>query len=247
MAQAKLSMNTTDDRERDLLWIGAVAAFIMVVLTVGQFVSFAVAPPPLEGTAADWFALFQRSWLLGLLAFEALLVIYTVLAIPVSLALFVALRRSGAGLMALFVALTVVGAIAFVMARPGLEMLALSGKYAAASTDTQRAAFLAAGEAMVALFHGTAFEVGYLLGSIEGLILAAVMLRSSVFSRATAYLRLASSVFDFTIFVPGVGLYLSLLSVVFLLIFNILVARRLLQLARFEQKTAAVTKMATTS
>jgi len=83
---------------------------------------------------------------------------------------------------------------------------------------------------MVALFHGTAFQVSYILGSITGFLIAAVMLRSSVFSTTTAYLRIGSSVFDFGIFIPGVGLFISLLSVVFLLVFNILIARRLFQL-----------------
>jgi hypothetical protein len=72
--------------------------------------------------------------------------------------------------------------------------------------------------------------VSYILGSITGLLIAAVMLRSSVFSRTTAYLRIGSSVFDFGIFIPGIGLFISLLSVVFLLMFNILIARRLFQL-----------------
>jgi large-conductance mechanosensitive channel len=83
---------------------------------------------------------------------------------------------------------------------------------------------------MIAMFHGTAFLVSYILGSITGLLIAAAMLRSSVFSRTTAYLRIGSSVFDFGIFIPGVGLFISLFSVLFLLVFNILVARRLLQL-----------------
>ena len=84
---------------------------------------------------------------------------------------------------------------------------------------------------MVAIFHGTAFQVSYILGSITGFLIAAVMLRSGIFSKTTAYLRIGSSVFDFGIFIPGIGLFISLLSVVFLLVFNIMVARRLLQLS----------------
>jgi hypothetical protein len=126
--------------------------------------------------------------------------------------------------------LSVIGGMAFVAARPALEMLSLSQQYAAATTDAHRAAVLAAGETMVAIFHGTAFQVSYLLGSVTGFLIGAAMLRSDVFSRATAYLRIGSSVFDFGIFIPGIGLYISLLSVLFLLAFNILVAHRLLQL-----------------
>ena len=45
-------------------------------------------------------------------------------------------------------------------------------------------------------------------------------------------MRIASSVLDLGIYVPTIGLVLSLLSVVCLLIWTILVARRLLQLGR---------------
>jgi hypothetical protein len=122
------------------------------------------------------------------------------------------------------------------MARPALEMLLLSGEYTVATSDAQRAALLAAGEGMVATFHGTAFQVSYILGAVTGFVLSAVMLKSAVFSKTAAYLRLASSVLDFGIFIPVVGLFISLFSVVFLLVFNILIGRRLLQLGRREHE-----------
>jgi hypothetical protein len=168
--------------------------------------------------------------LLGLLGFEFLLVIYVLLSVLVSVALFAALRSASPSLTALFLVLSVIGSMAFVMARPALEMLYLSNQYSAATTDAQRTAILAAGEAMLAIFHGTAFQVSYFLGSMTGFLIAAAMLRSNIFTPTMAYLRIASSVFDFGIFIPVIGLFISLLSVVFLLVFNILVARRLLQL-----------------
>ncbi len=204
----------------------------MVAITLTQFASFAIAPPPLEGNAGDWFAFFQKSAALGLLGFEALLVVYALLSALVCVALFAALRSASPSLAALFLVLSVVGSIAFVAARPAFEMLSLSKQYAEATTEAQRAAVLAAGEAMVAIFHGTAFQVSYFLGSITGFLIGAAMLRSNIFSRATAYLRIGSSVFDFGLFIPGIGLFISLLSVVFLLAFNLVVARRLLQLGR---------------
>jgi hypothetical protein len=217
---------------KTLYQAGGAAALIMVAITLAQSVVFFVAPPPLEGTAADWFALFQKNALLGLLGFESLLIVYVVLSVLVSLALAVALRRVSQSLTAIFLVLSVIGTMAFIAARPALEMLFLSSEYAAATLDAQRATFLAAGDAMVAIFHGTAFQVSYILGSITGLIIAAVMLRSSIFSKTTAYLRIASSILDLGLFVPTVGLFISLVSIVFLLIFNILIARRLFQLGQ---------------
>jgi hypothetical protein len=221
-----------DPAWKSLYLASGVAALVLVALTLGQFVSYTVAPPPLEGTAAEWFALFQRSAVWGLLAVEALLIVYAVLSVLVSLALCAALWRVSPSLTAPFLLLSLMSGLTFIAARPALEMLALSGQYAAATTDAQRAAFLAAGEGLVATFHGTAFEVSYLLGSVAGLLIAVVMLRSRTFSKTTAYLRLASSVLDFGLVVPGIGLVISLGSVVCLLLFNLLVARRLWQLGR---------------
>ena len=45
-------------------------------------------------------------------------------------------------------------------------------------------------------------------------------------------MRIGSSLFDFGLYVPVVGIYLSIFSVLFLFVWNILVARRLLQLAK---------------
>lgn len=232
MLQTQSRLIPADPAWKGLFGVAGVCALIMVLITLAQVVIFAVAPAPVDGNAGDWFALFQKSELLGLLGFESLLVIYALLSTILSVALFAALRDSSRSLTALFLVLSVVGGMAFVAARPALEMLSLSNQYAAATTDPQRTAILAAGEVLVAIFHGTAFQVSYILGSITGVLIAAAMLRSRVFSRTTAYLRIGSSVFDFGLFLPGIGLFVSLLSVLFLLAFHFLVARRLLQLSR---------------
>ena len=118
------------------------------------------------------------------------------------------------------------------VARPAVEMLSLSRAYGAAGSEADRLALLSAGDAMVAIFHGSAFYVSYVLGSLSGLIVSAVMLKSSVFSKTTAWLRIGSSVCDFGLFIPGVGMYISIFSVFFLFAWNLIVARRLIQLSR---------------
>lgn len=222
--------DTTDDAWKSLYRVGGASALIMAGITLTQAVAFVISPPPLEGTASDWYALFHKSAFLGLLGFEALLIIYVGLSVLVSLALFAALRRTSQSLSAVFLVLSFMGSMAFISARPAVEMLTLSSQYAAATSDTQRATLLAAGTAMLATFHGTAFTVSYALGSITGLVIAGVMLRSRVFGKAIPYLRIASSVLDLGIVVPTIGLFISLVSVMCLLLFNILIGRRLLQL-----------------
>ncbi len=107
-----------------------------------------------------------------------------------SLALFAVLRPASKSLAALFLITSLIGAVLFVMARPAFEMLYLSQQLTAAATDAQKTAILAAGEAMVAGFHGTAYWVSYILGSITGFLIGAAILRASVFGKLTAYLRI---------------------------------------------------------
>jgi len=161
-----------------------------------------------------------------------LMIIYVILSIPVALSLYHVLRRTDPAFMALYVVLSLIGTMSFIAARPAFEMLSLSNQFTTATTEAQKSIFLAAGEATLVTFHGTAFHVSYLLGSLTGLIISIVMLRTTVFSKATAYVRIGSSIFDFGLYVPMVGMYLSIFSVLFLFVWNIMIARRLFQLAR---------------
>lgn len=219
---------------KSLYTIGGIAALLMVLMIVIQLIVFIAAPPPLEGTVTDWFALFQRNSLIGLLDFELLMIVYTLVAVPLSVALYFALKQANQPLMSIFLAFTIIGVGAFIAARPAFEMLSISKQYAAATTEAQRAIYLASGETLIAIFHGTAFQVSYVLGSISGLIISFVMLSSGVFSKGTAYVRIASSIFDFGIFIPGIGTLLSIFAVLLLLVWDILVALRLFQLGRLD-------------
>jgi hypothetical protein len=166
-----------------------------------QLIIFIVGGQP--KTALGWFDLFRDNELAGLLAFEILFVVNAALGIATTLALYVALRRVSESLMAIATALGLVEAVAFIVARPALEMLYLSNQYADASTDAQRAALLAAGEALLATFHGTAFHVGINLFSIYYLIVSIVMLRSNIFGRATAYTGIVAAILNWGLYVPG--------------------------------------------
>ena len=216
--------------------LGGISALLLIVIIIIQGFVSAIAPQPLDGTALDWFRLFQKNYIIGLIDFELLMVVYTILCIPIFLSLYILLRHVSPSWTAIYLVLNVIGVIGFITARPAFEMLYLSNGYSTAATEAQRAIFLAGGEAKLAMFHGTAFHISYLLGSITGLIISLVMLKTNCFSKMTSYVRIASSVFDFGLYVPIVGIYISMFSVVFLFIWNILIARRLFQLAKDTSK-----------
>ena len=89
---------------------------------------------------------------------------------------------------------------------------------------------LAAGEAVAAMRHGMAFHVSYNLANITLIIIPLVMLQSHTFSRITAYAGILAGVIGFGLYVPTVGLYISIISVLFYGVFYVLIARKLFQM-----------------
>ena len=229
--QRASNAENADPRWNSLYTIGAAAALFGVAIIPVQLLVFIAWGQP--DTALGWFELFQNNKLAGLLAFELLFVVNAAVGIATTLALYVALRRVNESFMTIALGLGLLEAVAFVVARPALEMLHLSNQYAAATTDAQRAMFLAAGEAMLATFDGTAFHVGINLFSVYFLIVPIVMLRSNMFGRVTAYLGIAAAILNWGIYVPGeIGFFVFTISILPLAVWNVLIARRLFQLGK---------------
>ncbi len=222
--------NTTDSRWHWLYKVAAMSALVTAVLIVVQMIVFIIWPPP--STAIDYFKLFQDNALLGFLALDLLYVIDNVLLIPILLALYAALRRTNEPFMLIGTALGFVGIAALFASNPAANMHFLSGQYAAAATDAQRALLLAAGEAMLAVNSGTAYHISLILGSVALVIIPIVMLQSKIFSKATAYMGILANVLALGFYVPKIGIYILLFSVIFLFVWYILITRRLFQLGR---------------
>jgi hypothetical protein len=220
----------TDTNWKPLYRVGGAAALITAVLIPAQIIVFVAWPPPLKGTASEWFRLFQENWLHGLLSLDLLLLVDYVLLVPIVLALYVALRGASEPLRAVATALYFVAITAYFASNTAFEMLSLSNQYATATTGAQRSMYLAAGQSMLATFEGTAFQVSYVLASVSGIMVGAVVLRSDVFIRLAAYALIVGDVVGLGLYVPTMGIFLSVISVPVLWIWYVLIARRLIQL-----------------
>jgi hypothetical protein len=221
-----------DSNWRPLYRVAATAALLSAVFIPLQVLVFMAWPPPLEGTVTDWFTLFRDNPLVGLLDLDLLLVADNVILVPIFLALYVLLRRDSESVMAIATALGFLGIVFFIASNPAFEMLSLSDRYAEATTEAQRSTFLAAGEAMLATWQGTTFQAAYILGSVAGIAVGAVMLRSGTFSNVTGWMAILGNAVGFGLYVPVVGVYVSVFSVLFLEIWYVLISRRLLQLGK---------------
>jgi len=140
-------------------------------------------------SAAEWFALLRASPFLGLRNLGLLNILFTVLSIPVSFALYAAHRRTHPAFAGLCLLAALLGAGVFLAGNRAVPRLALAGRWAAAD-ETRRAALAAAGEAMLAVgqSHTPGTFLAFLLSTAAGVGLSVVMLRAGVFSRASAVL-----------------------------------------------------------
>jgi Domain of unknown function (DUF4386) len=237
-----IDAGTSDSTWNPLYRFAGVTALIVAAFIPIQALLFIAWPPP--SAVGDYFTLFQHNRLVGLLDLDLLMIVDEVLMIPLLLALYLALRRAGPSSMLVATALGLMAIALYCVSREAtFTMLSLSDQYATATTEAQRSMLLAAGQTMLAIYNGTAFDLYYVLGAIGSLITAIVMLRSEVFSKATAYVGLVTSVMMSVPPTVGmVGLILALLSLLPLAIWLVLIARRLFQLsgvARLERSGGA--------
>ena len=216
---------------------GGIAAFIFLVYCLATMVQLTVlgGPPP---TVAEAFRALQQNKVVGLLRLD----FPTVLALPLYYLLFLgcfaALKDTECTHAAIGTVLVFLG-VTLVLAMPtALPLMALSDKYAAASSDAMKTQLLAAGEAVLAtdIWHGTGAYMGGILVQTGAVWISVVMLRG-VFSKATAYVGIITHGLDWVhiVIVP----FLPKVSSVFMIMAGLgypvwlfLLGRRLLQVAK---------------
>jgi hypothetical protein len=231
---------------------GAAAAVIAVLFFRRNFGTEMVAfrgfgifdvPAAHPGNAAGWFTLLQNDKLLGLVLLDVVDLINYALVGLIFLALYGALRRVSQCALVTATTFGLAGIAAYFASNQTFAMLSLSNRYAAATTDAQRAIFLAAGEALLAIhnpgviYQGTGIYTSLFLVLLAGLIISIAMLRSSVFNKATAWVGIAANGicllhFVALAFVPALIALPASISALFRVTWYVLIASRLFQLGK---------------
>ncbi|HCJ35968.1 MAG TPA: hypothetical protein DHV65_16935, partial [Ktedonobacter sp.] len=134
-----------DSAWKSLYKIGGVAALAEIAIIVIQAPILILYPQPT--TVMGHLTQFQSNKLLGLLDLDLMLILGGAFSVLILLALYAALRRASPSLMTIALTLGLGGIALYFAVNPTFSMLYISDQYAAATTDAQRAAFLAAGEA----------------------------------------------------------------------------------------------------
>ncbi|MGD2146791.1 MAG: hypothetical protein PVH41_08870 [Anaerolineae bacterium] len=241
-------MDQTDTASTDAQWrrvfrLGGVAGLIAVVVVVAEMgITFLPGGSTSAETVVDWFELLQDNWFIGLRNLGLMNLIFTVLGIPVWLALYGAHCQGNRLSAALALIVSTIGLAVFLATNRALAMLDLSRQYAAATTDAQRMILESAGQAMLSVgeSHVPGTFLGFFLSEVAGIMISVVMWRGRVFSRPTA----AAGALGFGLlliydilasFVPGsqeVALIPAMVGGLLNVAWYTLTARRLLRLAR---------------
>ena len=240
MLNPDASSNCTGSPYQQLYRIGSIAALVAAAAILGEVVVLAIAPPP--ETLHDWFVLLQSNNLLGLLDLWGLEALLYLAFIPVFLAIAMALKKAQPSLVLLALTVALLGIGVFLATNNPIAMLALSEKYAAATTAAEKSTLLAAGQALLVHTNQRAvggFNMALFLVSIAGLLMACTMRRSAAFGSATAVVGILAHALSLADYLrqaltasPIVTLLIVVPNALLLVAWYILVGRKLAQLGR---------------
>ena len=217
--------------------IAALAAAILFRRNIGAAVSLFTGFEMIPTHAADWFSLLQSNPFVGL-SFLAVFDLSNYLLVGiVFLALAAMLWPVNKSLTVMAIASGLVGIAVSFATNVSFSMMSLSQQYAAASSEAQRAALLAAGQSLLAssgattYFPSAGITMSYLLIALAVVLLAGQLLPTH---RITAIFGLLAGGCDLAYcltfaFSPGLQVLLMASGGAFWMIWHLLIARILFQ------------------
>ena len=218
---------------KDLFKLAGIAAIVSIVIIILGIVTYFIWPySPETQSTEEILLLLQRDSFGGLVSLDLFLFIGNLFSLFLFLALYVSLKNVNESFSLAALAVGLVGLVLLVPSRPIFEMFALSGKYAAATTEAAKGQIIASAGALLALFDGTGWFMNTLLGALSLLASSVLMMRSQTYSKATAYAGIITNALVCGFFIPGLGKLLLFLSLPGYITWYFLLARRFFQLGR---------------
>jgi hypothetical protein len=194
MSAQEMMVNAVDQDGNWLYQVGGISA---IVFGIAYFVIIALyvpmgAPPSgaeawlayIAGNTTAWWAILGLS------------VLTDFLLIPVALSLYLALKEINRNAMLVataFVGLFVVLDLALTWTNCA-SLIALSGSYAAAANEAQRAIFVAAANYPAAVMDSNILFVYNSFTLAAGILITGLVMQKGIFSRSTAYLGVLTGI-----------------------------------------------------
>jgi hypothetical protein len=175
---------------------GAAALILLVYSLVTMVLLITIGGQPT--TAQEGFTMLQNNRLVGLLRLDVLTLIFIPLYYPLFLGLYAALPKTHGATVTLASVFVFAGLTLFLSTPSVLSWLALSDRFAAATSEAQKDMLLGAGEAILAadMWHSSGAVLGGILMQMGALMVSAAMLGSKIFVKATASVGLLTHGLD---------------------------------------------------
>jgi hypothetical protein len=192
-----------DSRWKDLYRIGGVSSLLLAGLIAFAVIAYFIWPyTPGFASTEDIFVTLHTDRLGALFSLDVMMLVTAPIDILLFTALYVALKRVNESYALIALVLGLLAIALLIPTKPLAELVFLSEQYAAATTETARSQYLAAGEALLTLSGGTAWINFSLFSNISFLLSSLLMLRSKNFGKATAYIGIVNSIFALGIIIP---------------------------------------------
>jgi hypothetical protein len=231
--EASLVPTAEDFRWKDLYRIGSISSGLIAVLIVLAVVAYFIWPYAVEtASTEEIFIGLQNDRLGGLMSLDLLLLVVEVFNVLLLLALYVSLRQVNESYALIALVFGLIGVVLIFVVRPLADLVYLSDQYIAAATEVAKSQYLAAGEALLALFSGTSWMLFTLFMAISGLSSSLLMFQSHIFKRSTAITGLISSAPGLLFFIPVLGTLLLFLGTFASILWCLMMARDLFQFER---------------
>jgi hypothetical protein len=194
MSVQNLMMNSIDPSEKWLVRVGGLSAIVFGIAYIAIIALYVPLGAPPSGAEA-WLAYITgnpRAWW----AILGLSVLTDFLLVPVALALYRALKGTNKYAMqaaTAFVGLFVVLDLALTWTNYA-ALIALSGNYAAAANEAQRAVLVAAAQYPSTVVDSNLIFVYNSFTLSMGILLASLVMLKGIFSKSTAYLGLVTGI-----------------------------------------------------
>jgi hypothetical protein len=241
---------TSDEKHigKSVKTIGGLAALIAALLirkNIGSeyvmYREFGIidwGPTPVS--AEEWFKLLQDNVLLGLTLLDFFDIINYCLVGLIFLSLYYTLKHTNEYYMTIALLSGFIGIAVYFASNQAFSLLSLSIQHAAADAS-QKAIIVTTGEALLAthnpgtIYQGTGIYISHFLVSLAGLIMALVMLQSTIFSKPTAYAGIIANGFVMGYFIlliiaPELTFLPYLIASPALMVYYVLVSRKFYEL-----------------
>ena len=183
-------MDNEKETHKPLYRLGGAACLAIALLYLSAIAVYvpAMRQGPAPTTVLEWFDLLQNNRLVGLFYLGLADIPIVILFSLVALALHAALKQTDKVWTTIAAPLAFVGMAVYLATNVSFSMLALSGEYAAATTEVQRTAILAAGHSLISVTHGTGGVAGLALVWLAALIYSILMLRDRKMGGSIAWI-----------------------------------------------------------